>query len=234
MSGEHLPFHHAERYYKQRVWKTGEGADVSIIIGGFSIPVYSSVLEEESRYFQSQFRRSFQKRGRLELHFEIKNVNTVWRTLELIYLGTYSNELCPLSSLSDEGNELALHGSVYNLAVCWGLSNNLQEIIFRNYKNTIENSWQPLAFLESVNIIFGLPGESTIVHAPEMSIIDGDWLDPNRLREDRIAQLVVQQLETRREAFEGDSSIMLIQSLQNYPVLLRIFLQRWLVAKRKS
>lgn len=67
-----------------------------------------------------------------------------------------------------------------------------------------------------------------------MSIIDGDWLDLNRLREDRIAQLVVQQLETRREAFEGDSSIMLIQSLQNYPVLLRIFLQRWLVAKRKS
>jgi hypothetical protein len=100
MSGEQLPFHHAERCYKQRLWETGEGADAFIVIGGFKIPVHSSILEEESRYFQSQFRRSFQKRGTLELHFDIKNVNTVWRALELIYLGTYSNELCPLSYLS--------------------------------------------------------------------------------------------------------------------------------------
>ncbi|RAL15276.1 BTB/POZ domain-containing protein [Aspergillus homomorphus CBS 101889] len=234
MSGEQLPFHQAKRCYRQRLWKTGEGADASIVIGGFRIPVHSSILEEESRYFHSEFRRSFQERGRPELHFDIKNVNTVWRTLELIYLGTYSNELCPLSYLSDEGNELALHGSVYNMAVSWGLSNNLQEIIFRNYKNTVENSWQPLAFLESVNIIFGLLRESGMVHAPGMSIIASEWLDPDRLREDRIAQLVVQQLETRREAFEDDSSIMLCQSLQNCPVLLRLFLQRWLVAKRKS
>ncbi|KAH1805418.1 hypothetical protein KXX19_007953, partial [Aspergillus fumigatus] len=207
MSDEPLPFHQAKRCYRQRLWKTGEGADASIIIGGFRIPVHSSILEEESRYFQSQFRRSFQKRGRPELHFDIKNVNTVWRTLELMYLGTYSNELCPLSYLSDEANELALHGSVYNLAVSWGLPNNLQEIIFQNYKNTVENTWQPLAFLESVNIIFSLLGESGTVHGHGMSIITSDWLDPDRLREDRIAQLVVQQLETRREAFEDDSSI---------------------------
>jgi hypothetical protein len=143
-----------------------------------------------------------------------------------------SMSLTILTNTIDEGNELALHGSVYNLAVSWGLSNNLQEIIFRNYKNTVENSWQPLAFLESVNIIFGLLGESGMVHAPGMSIIASDWLDPDRLREDRIAQLVVQQLETRRETFEDDSSTMLCQSLQNCPVLLRLFLQHWLVAKR--
>jgi hypothetical protein len=145
-----------------------------------------------------------------------------------------SMSLTILTNTIDEGNELALHGSVYNMAVSWGLSNNLQEIIFRNYKDTVENSWQPLAFLESVNIIFGLLRESGMVHAPGMSIIASEWLDPDRLREDRIAQLVVQQLETRREAFEDDSSIMLCQSLQNCPVLLRLFLQRWLVAKRKS
>ncbi|KAH2583506.1 hypothetical protein KXV63_005774, partial [Aspergillus fumigatus] len=63
-------------------------------------------------------------------------------------------------TVKDEANELALHGSVYNLAVSWGLPNNLQEIIFQNYKNTVENTWQPLAFLESVNIIFSLLGES--------------------------------------------------------------------------
>jgi hypothetical protein len=100
MSGEQLPFHCAERCYKQRLWETGEGADASIVIGGFEIPVHSLILEEQSRYFQSEFRRSFQARGRLELHFDIKNVNTVWRILELIYLGTYSNEFCPLSYLS--------------------------------------------------------------------------------------------------------------------------------------
>jgi hypothetical protein len=100
MSGEQLPFHQAKRCYRQRLWKTGKGADASIVIGGFRIPVHSSILEEESRYFQSQFRWSFQERGRSELHFNIKNINTVWRTLELIYLRTYSNELCPLSYLS--------------------------------------------------------------------------------------------------------------------------------------
>lgn len=251
MSDEPLPFHQAKRCYRQRLWKTGEGADASIIIGGFRIPVHSSILEEESRYFQSQFRRSFQKRGRPELHFDIKNVNTVWRTLELMYLGTYSNELCPSSYLSgrflfssmsltiltntiDEANELALHGSVYNLAVSWGLPNNLQEIIFQNYKNTVENTWQPLAFLESVNIIFSLLGESGTVHGHGMSIITSDWSDPDRLREDRIAQLVVQQLETRREAFEDDSSITLCRSLQNSLVLLRLFLQRWLVSPAQA
>lgn len=100
MSGEPFPLHYADRCYKQRLWETGDGADASIVIGGFRIPVHSSILEEESRYFQIQFRRSFQERGRLELHFDINNVNTVWRILELIYLGKYSNEYCPLSYLS--------------------------------------------------------------------------------------------------------------------------------------
>lgn len=100
MSGEELLFPYADRCYKQRLWETGEGADASIVIGGFRIPVHSPILEEESRYFQHQFRRSFQETGRLELHFDIKNVNTVWRILELIYVGTYSNEFCPLSYLS--------------------------------------------------------------------------------------------------------------------------------------
>lgn len=41
-----------------------------------------------------------------------------------------SMSLIILTDTIDEGNELALYGLVYNLAVCWGLSNNLQEIIF--------------------------------------------------------------------------------------------------------
>jgi hypothetical protein len=139
-----------------------------------------------------------------------------------------------LTDTTDEGNELALHGSVYNLAVSWGLSNDLQQIICQNYKDTVENSWQPLAFLESIDIIFGLLRESGMARAPGMSIISSDWLDPNRLQEDRMAQLIIQQLEARREAFADDSSIMLCQSLQNSPVLLRLFLQRWLVANGKS
>lgn len=160
-----------------------------------------------------------------------------------MYLRTYLNELCPLSYLSsrflfssmsltiltntiDEANKLALHGLVYNLAVSWGLPNNLQEIIFQNYKNTVENTWQPLAFLESINIIFSLLGESGTVHGHRMSIITSNWLDPDRLQEDRIAQLIVQQLKTRREDFEDDSSITLCRSLQNSPILLRLFLQR--------
>jgi hypothetical protein len=48
MSGEQLPFYHAERCYKQRLWETGEGADAFIVISGFKILVHSSILEEES------------------------------------------------------------------------------------------------------------------------------------------------------------------------------------------
>jgi hypothetical protein len=118
--------------------------------------------------------------------------------------------------------------------VSWGLLNDLQQIICQNYKDIVKNSWQPLAFLESIDIIFGLLRESGMARAPGMSILSSDWLDPNRLQEDRMAQLIIRQLETRREAFADDSSIMLCQSLQNSPVLLRSFLQRWLVANGKS
>jgi hypothetical protein len=37
-----------------------------------------------------------------------------------------SMSLTILTNTIDEGNDLALHGSVYNLAVSWGLSTNLQ------------------------------------------------------------------------------------------------------------
>lgn len=100
MPEQQLPFHHAKKCYRQRLWETGEGANACIVIAGFKIPVHAPVLEEESSYFQSQFRRSFQESGRLEFHFDIENVNTVWRILELVYLGTYSNKLYPLSCLS--------------------------------------------------------------------------------------------------------------------------------------
>lgn len=133
----------------------------------------------------------------------------------------------------DEGNELALHVSVYNLAVSWGLSNNLQGVIYRNYKMSVEKGWEPQKILESVNMLFDLPGENGMVYTPGMPIIACDWLDPTRLREDKIAQLVVEQLEIRRETFEYNSSIMLCQSLRNFPVLLMLFLQRWIVAKGK-
>ncbi|KAH2524143.1 hypothetical protein KXW40_000454, partial [Aspergillus fumigatus] len=210
------------------------GVDATLIVADVKFGVHSMILGAESPILQSRFQASLRKSGLREIIIEEADIHTVWRTLMLIYLGYYSTSPCPKVATSDEANELALHGSVYNLAVSWGLPNNLQEIIFQNYKNTVENTWQPLAFLESVNIIFSLLGESGTVHGHGMSIITSDRLDPDRLREDRIAQLVVQQLESRREDFEDDSSITLCRSLQNSPVLLRLFLQRWLVSPAQA
>ncbi|KAL3412976.1 hypothetical protein V8F44DRAFT_488950 [Aspergillus fumigatus] len=219
---------------RRLLWEKREGVDATLIVADVKFGVHSMILGAESPILQSRFQASLRKSGLREIIIEEADIHTVWRTLMLIYLGYYSTSPCPKVATSDEANELALHGSVYNLAVSWGLPNNLQEIIFQNYKNTVENTWQPLAFLESVNIIFSLLGESGTVHGHGMSIITSDWSDPDRLREDRIAQLVVQQLETRRESFEDDSSITLCRSLQNSPVLLRLFLQRWLVSPAQA
>lgn len=85
---------------REKLWRTLQGADACIVMKDWEIPVHTIILESESSYFQERFRRCFQITGQLRYELEYGDISTIWKLLELIYLGTYSDKRCPFSDFS--------------------------------------------------------------------------------------------------------------------------------------
>jgi hypothetical protein len=137
------------------------------------------------------------------------------------------NTVARLTLYTDDLHELVLHSSIYMLARYWDLPERYQETPVRRFKQAVENEWEPYAFLESVNIIFG--------HLPSATLVPlyHDYQNQNcassaSMVEDDIVQFVSKQIENRRGEFAGERSVALFQSLTASPMLLSLVLGRWL------
>lgn len=80
---------------KKSLWETKRCADASIIVAGFTIPVHTAVVGAASPYVDKKFRQSYQSTGLCEFYVQFGNIMTIWKLLELIYLGSVSEILCP-------------------------------------------------------------------------------------------------------------------------------------------
>jgi hypothetical protein len=79
------------------IWKTRVGADAFVVVAGYRIAVHTFVLERKSVHLEYHFQHNFKSTGLLEYHVSHWPANIVWKTLELIYLGDYSNCPSPLA-----------------------------------------------------------------------------------------------------------------------------------------
>lgn len=73
--------------------------DATIEIGGSIIAVHSSVLGAESPFLADIFRKSFQRTGKRVYKIQSADIHSVWRLLELAYIGEYSSVPCPVTHI---------------------------------------------------------------------------------------------------------------------------------------
>ncbi|KAF4228836.1 hypothetical protein CNMCM8980_000118 [Aspergillus fumigatiaffinis] len=191
------------------------------------IPVHTFVLQSKSAHLEYHLRHSFKSTGLIEYHVSHWPANVVWKALELIYLGDYSDCPSPLAEGSDNIHELVLHCSIYMLARYWNLPERYKETPLRRFKQAVENEWEPYAFLDSVNMIFS--------HLPSATLtpLYRDYRNQicsssDSILEDDIVQFVSQQIESRRGEFVGERSVALFQCVAASPLLLSLVLDRWL------
>jgi hypothetical protein len=79
------------------IWKTRVGADAFVVVAGYRIPVHTFVLQSKSAHLEYHLRHSFKSTGLIEYHVSHWPANVVWKALELIYLGDYSDCPSPLA-----------------------------------------------------------------------------------------------------------------------------------------
>ncbi|KAL5364283.1 hypothetical protein BJX96DRAFT_157084 [Aspergillus floccosus] len=126
---------------RKQLWYEGETdakTDVVIVCDGVKLPVHSGVLSAESPHFRQWLQAARRENNSLEMHVDDSNIHTVWRTLELVYLRSYTTEKCPKAAIEDDQIELLRHAHVYQLAKSWGLSKELQGVAYVNCQRELD------------------------------------------------------------------------------------------------
>jgi hypothetical protein len=78
-----------------------DGTDAVLIVGDVRIPVHSMVLGTQTTFFRG-------KAGDIDLNG--CSIHIIWRTLELIYCGDYTEQPCPKTNMPGMWQYGAIHG----------------------------------------------------------------------------------------------------------------------------
>lgn len=145
---------------RKKRWESRlKDSDGIIVIQGHQLPVHTSILGSESSHLEATFQKSFQMIGKSIYYVHHWDVHSVWRALELIYLGNYSEFPYHKASCTGEAeaesvthldwswyiftdisSRLRKHASVYALAQSWMLPEHLRKVALREYKSELRGN----------------------------------------------------------------------------------------------
>ncbi|KAK9562221.1 Anaphase-promoting complex subunit 23 [Aspergillus fumigatus] len=85
------------------------------------------------------------------------SIHIIWRTLELIYCGDYTEQPCPKTNIPDICDDLNRHAAVCQLAELWGLPQGLREIAYQKYKAIAQDTCRSKDFAPSAENVTSQP-----------------------------------------------------------------------------
>ncbi|KAL1869552.1 hypothetical protein Plec18167_007850 [Paecilomyces lecythidis] len=185
----------------KRIFNSPEHSDVDIYLGRWGeleIPAHSFVLKIRCPILANSLIRN--GTGNSGINF-VENLRAVWRMLEYIYTGDYSDDCCPDMNYDIEG-QLSRHAKLYVLAGEYGLD-DLQDLC---YKKCAEE-WEFSTFINEISAedyikedkdLMSFVFDIALEHADELLETD-EFLELLRCESDMAIWLVETLLEKQSE-----------------------------------
>ncbi|KFY28058.1 hypothetical protein V491_00664 [Pseudogymnoascus sp. VKM F-3775] len=155
-----------------RLFNNEKYSDVTLLIGESktSFPAHRLVLGTRSPYFDVALQSKFKEASTGEFVFDKESPHALWRALQYMYTGDYTDDSSP--SLSSEGDDLELlkHLRVYALADMFQIE-NLKTIACKKFQQQLQHHWISDTFVDCIREVYMTSRDSDATRKAVVNVV---------------------------------------------------------------